>query len=101
MSFEANSDVPPRSLSGAGGISGLTSTLEGLLAELQALEIIYRQGLLPEPAYIFKHAVTQEVAYESMPFTFRSALHERVGGFIEQSEADAIDRNLDLLAHQP
>ena len=49
--------------------------------------------------YLFKHVVTQEVAYESMPFAFRSMLHERVGGYIEESEADAIDRNLDLLAH--
>ena len=35
----------------------------------------------------------------SMPFAFRSALHERVAAFIERTEADAIDRHLDLLAH--
>jgi class 3 adenylate cyclase/tetratricopeptide (TPR) repeat protein len=52
-----------------------------------------------EQSYLFKHVVTQEVAYESMPFAFRSMLHERVGGYIESSEAEAIDRNLDLLAH--
>ena len=52
-----------------------------------------------EQTYLFKHVVTQEVAYESMPFAFRSILHERVGGFIEASGADTIDRNLDLLAH--
>ena len=52
-----------------------------------------------EQAYAFKHVVTQEVAYDSMPFAFRSMLHERVGAYIEETEADAIDRNLDLLAH--
>ena len=52
-----------------------------------------------EQTYVFKHIVTQEVAYESMPFAFRSMLHERVGGYIETIEADAIERNLDLLAH--
>jgi tetratricopeptide (TPR) repeat protein len=52
-----------------------------------------------EQSYLFKHVVTQEVAYESMPFAFRSMLHERVGRYIETTEADAIDRNLDLLAH--
>ncbi len=52
-----------------------------------------------EQTYVFKHGVTQEVAYESMPFAMRSMLHERVGGYIEESEVDAIDRNLDLLAH--
>lgn len=52
-----------------------------------------------DQTYLFKHVVTQEVAYESMPFAFRSMLHERVGGYIESAEADAIERNLDLLAH--
>ena len=52
-----------------------------------------------EQTYVFKHVVTQEVAYESMPFAFRSMLHECVGGYIEETEADAIERNLDLLAH--
>ena len=52
-----------------------------------------------EQSYLFKHIVTQEVAYESMPFAFRSMLHERVGRYIEATEPDAIERNLDLLAH--
>ena len=60
-------------------IAGLTSKLEGLLAELQALEIIYRQGLLPEPAYIFKHAVIQDVAYNSLLIQRRKELHKAVG----------------------
>src|SRR5262249_25682278 len=40
-------------------VAGLSGRLEGLLSELQALEIIYEQGLLPEPAYMFKHAMIQ------------------------------------------
>lgn len=52
-----------------------------------------------EEAYIFKHVVTQEVTYESMPFAIRAMLHERVGGYIEENEAEAVERNLDLLAH--
>ena len=52
-----------------------------------------------EQSYLFKHVVTQEVAYESMPFAFRSMLHERVGSYIEMTEADGIERHLDLLAH--
>ena len=32
-----------------------------------------------EEAYIFKHVVTQEVTYESMPFAIRADLHERDG----------------------
>ena len=52
-----------------------------------------------EQTYLFKHAITQQVAYENLPFSLRSLLHERVGGYIERSEPDAIDRHLDLLAH--
>lgn len=37
-------------------IAGLTGQLEGLLGELKSLEILYEQGLLPEPAYVFKRS---------------------------------------------
>jgi len=60
-------------------IAGLSDRLEGLLRELQALEIIYEQGLVPEPAYIFKHAVIQDVAYNSLLLQRRKALHRAVG----------------------
>ena len=52
-----------------------------------------------ERSWLFKHVVTQEVAYESMPFALRSELHERVGHYIESTGSDAVERNLDLLAH--
>jgi class 3 adenylate cyclase/tetratricopeptide (TPR) repeat protein len=52
-----------------------------------------------DDSYLFKHVVTQEVAYESLPFGIRATLHGRVGRYLEESEPDAIDRNLDLLAH--
>jgi tetratricopeptide (TPR) repeat protein len=52
-----------------------------------------------EQSYLFKHVVTQEVAYESMPFAVRASLHGLVGAHIEREEADAIDQHLDLLAH--
>ena len=52
-----------------------------------------------DDSYLFKHVVTQEVAYESLPFGIRATLHGRVGRYLEESEPEAIDRNLDLLAH--
>ena len=64
-------------------VAGLGGRLEGLLRELQALEIIYEQGLFPEPAYIFKHAVIQDVAYNSLLMQRRKALHQAVGEAIE------------------
>ncbi|MEO8303520.1 MAG: tetratricopeptide repeat protein [Betaproteobacteria bacterium] len=86
-------------------------TLPGVYPELGELDVVKEQlrvlGTVDlvnvdqeaEQTYLFKHVVTQEVAYESMPFAFRSMLHERAGGYIETTEGDAIERNLDLLAY--
>src|SRR5712691_9238739 len=80
-------------------ISGLTGQLEGLLRELKALEIIYEQGLLPEPAYIFKHAVIQDVAYHSLLVQRRKELHKAVGYAIEDLYPDRLADHYEELAH--
>jgi class 3 adenylate cyclase/tetratricopeptide (TPR) repeat protein len=86
-------------------------TLPGIYPELGAFDEVNRHlktlasvdlvnvDQEAEQSWLFKHVVTQEVAYESMPFAFRAMLHERAGGFIESSGPDAVERNLDLLAH--
>ena len=73
--------------------------LDGLLDELKALEIIYEQGLLPEPAYIFKHAVIQDVAYNSLLVQRRRELHRAVGDAIEELYADRLADHYEELAH--
>ncbi|WP_151083240.1 AAA family ATPase [Nocardioides cynanchi] len=51
-----------------------------------------------ERAFAFGHAVTRDVAYDSLPFSIRTVLHGRVGDALE-SEPDGPDRHLDLLAY--
>ena len=80
-------------------IAGLTGQLEGLLQELKTLEIIYEQGLLPEPAYIFKHAVIQDVAYHSLLVQRRKELHRAVGYAIEELYPDRLANHYEELAH--
>jgi class 3 adenylate cyclase/tetratricopeptide (TPR) repeat protein len=80
-------------------ISGFTSKLEGLLRELKALEIIYEQGLLPEPAYIFKHAVIQDVAYNSLLIQRRKELHKAVGQAIEELYTARLTEHYEELAY--
>ncbi|MFQ5946329.1 MAG: AAA family ATPase, partial [Anaerolineae bacterium] len=80
-------------------IAGLTGQLEGLLGELKALEIIYEQGLLPEPAYVFKHAVIQDVAYNSLLRQRRSEVHRAVGHAIEELYADRLEEHYGELTH--
>jgi len=80
-------------------IAGLPMQLEGLLAELKRLEIIYEQGLLPEPAYVFKHAAIQDVAYHSLLLQRRKELHRAVGHAIEELYADRLAEHYGELAH--
>ena len=86
-------------------LPGVYSELGDFDAVKAHLETLATQDLVnldqeAEQTYLFKHVVTQEVAYESMPFAFRSMLHERVGGLHrERPRPTAIERHLDLLAH--
>ena len=57
--------------------------LERMLAALQLGEFVYEQPAFPETEYIFKHALTQEVAYGSLLVERRKELHERTAAQIE------------------
>ena len=50
-----------------------------MLADLQLGEFIYEQPAVGDVEYTFKHALTQEVAYNSMLIERRKVLHERAG----------------------
>jgi len=80
-------------------LAGHTGRLDGLLRDLKALEIIYEQGLLQEPAYVFKHAVIQDVAYNSLLRERRRELHRAVGEAIEELYADRLGEHYEELAH--
>ncbi|MBI3756894.1 MAG: hypothetical protein HY267_02855, partial [Deltaproteobacteria bacterium] len=70
-----------------------------LLASLQRKEFLYEQPAFPEVEYIFKHALTQEVAYGTVLQEQRKALHERTGQAIEQLFHDRLEEHYDELAH--
>jgi predicted ATPase len=55
-----------------------------LLSSLQSKEFLYEQPAFPEVEYIFKHALTQEVAYGTVLQERRKALHERTAKAIEE-----------------
>jgi predicted ATPase/class 3 adenylate cyclase len=69
------------------------------LERLDELELMPRQPVAPEPEYQFKHAITQEVAYQSLTFQMREALHERVGLFIERTYPDRLAQYVDVLSY--
>ncbi len=53
----------------------------------------------PELAYLFKHILTQEVAYETLPFATRAMLHNQIGQYMERVYAEVLEQHLDLLAY--
>jgi len=73
--------------------------LERMLADLQAGEFIYEQPAAGDVEYTFKHALTQQVAYEAILRERRKVLHERVGNAIETLYIANIDDHLSALAH--
>ena len=54
-----------------------------LLSSLQRKEFLYEQPAFPEVEYLFKHALTQEVAYGTVLHERRKVLHERTAQAIE------------------
>ena len=80
-------------------ITGMREDLKPSLLELQGLEFIYEKSLFPELEYIFKHALTQEVAYNSLLIKRRQEIHEKIGKAIEVLYADRIEEFYEMLAH--
>jgi class 3 adenylate cyclase/predicted ATPase len=70
-----------------------------VLSSLQSKEFLYEQPALPEVEYLFKHALTQEVAYGTVLHDRRKALHERTGRAIEVLYADDLEAHYSELAH--
>lgn len=67
------------------------------LALLQNYDLTTLDQPEPELAYLFKHLITHQVAYESLPYATRSMLHEAYAKFLETYDDPA--RSLDLIAY--
>ncbi len=80
-------------------IMELGEELRARLTNLVALEILYEKALYPELQYIFKHALTQEVAYESLLKQRRREIHGRIARAIEELYAHRLEPHFELLAH--
>jgi class 3 adenylate cyclase/tetratricopeptide (TPR) repeat protein len=72
---------------------------EGVLRELKALELIYEKALFPELAYMFKHALTHDVAYHSLLVQRRKQQHRLIGLAIEELYAERLAEHYEVLAH--
>lgn len=69
------------------------------LDRLEDAQLIRQKQRIPELEYVFKHALAQEAAYDSILLEERRKLHARVGAAIEVTMADRLDEFYGLLAH--
>jgi class 3 adenylate cyclase/tetratricopeptide (TPR) repeat protein len=75
------------------------AALHGGLAHLQAAEFLYETHLFPDHEYIFKHALTHEVAYSSVLQERRRVLHARIVETLEALAGDRLADQVERLAH--
>jgi class 3 adenylate cyclase/tetratricopeptide (TPR) repeat protein len=69
------------------------------LTHLQAAEFLYETRLFPEHEYTFTHALTQQVAYETLLQERRRALHARIAEALEALTGDRMAEQIERLAH--
>ena len=68
------------------------------LSLLKDLELLYERGIYPQSTYIFKHALTQEVVYDSILTKRKKSYHEEIARAIEELYRDTIEHYYGMLA---
>ncbi|MGK9169684.1 AAA family ATPase [Inquilinus limosus] len=69
------------------------------LDELVQAGLIFRRGSPPQTHYVFKHALVQDAAYETLLVSVRQQLHARTAEALEQEFAEITEEQPELLAH--
>jgi tetratricopeptide (TPR) repeat protein len=68
------------------------------LSILKDAELLYERGIYPQSDYIFKHALTREVVYDSILVKRKKKLHEEIGNAIEELYKDNLSEYYEVLA---
>ena len=80
-------------------LSNADQRTEAHLQELKIIELIYEASLFPELIYMFKHALTQDVAYSLLLTQRQKAIHREVGCAIEQIYSDRLAEHYEELSY--
>jgi predicted ATPase len=75
------------------------ATLQRELGRLVAAEIVFQRGLPPQSAYVFKHALIQDAAYQSLLKSTRQHYHQRIAQVLEEQFPETAETQPELLAH--
>ena len=80
-------------------ISEVAAEVQHYLETLRQVELIHETRFFPELEYTFKHAVTQDVIYQSLLAKRRKDLHGAIGRAIEDLYANRRDEHAPILAY--
>src|SRR6266404_8850176 len=69
------------------------------LQQLVEAEFLYQQGLPPQATYLFKHALIQEAAYQSLLKSTRQQHHQRAAQVLEERFPETVETQPELLAY--
>ncbi len=75
------------------------SALRDGLDQLVDAELLYQRGRIPRAKYMFKHALIQDAAYQSLLKRTRQHFHTEVAALLSNRFADTVDSNPEILAH--
>jgi predicted ATPase/class 3 adenylate cyclase len=73
--------------------------LRDQMTRLVASELVFQRGVPPDAVYIFKHALVQDAAYDTLLKSRRQELHARIGQVLETVFPDTVETRPELLAH--
>jgi predicted ATPase len=74
-------------------------TLQKGLSQLVEAELLYQRGLPPQARYIFKHALVQDAAYQSLLKSKRQQYHQQIAQVLEGRFPETVETQPELLAH--
>src|SRR5262245_604151 len=72
--------------------------LQQALAQLVEAELLYQRGMPPQATYVFKHALIQDTAYQSLLKGTRQQYHQRIAQVLEQQFPETVEMQPELLA---
>jgi len=73
--------------------------LQHELSRLVEAEIVYQRGVPPQATYVFKHALIQDAAYQSLLKSTRQHYHQRITQVLEEQFTETTEAQPELLAH--
>ena len=69
------------------------------LRQLVEAELVFQHGVPPQARYLFKHALVQDTAYQSLLKSKRQQLHQQVARMLEEQFPETIETQPEILAH--